>query len=168
MIIIPCPVCQNGAKSRLLLLIIMDLRCVLVTAPWVLGPNHVSTRPRLWPITNSHTLYIRHDRSHYCKFVIGHSLGRMESRLKKFTPQCMHRLIKFTPHCMYRLKKFTPHCMHRLKKFTPHCMYRLKKFTPHCMYRLIKFNALDGKIDRTRAGQWLESCPNTNRMVLNI
>ena len=25
----------------------LDLRCVLVSAPWVLGPKHVSIRPRL-------------------------------------------------------------------------------------------------------------------------
>ena len=25
----------------------LDLRCVLVPAPWVLGPKHVSIRPRL-------------------------------------------------------------------------------------------------------------------------
>ena len=53
----------------------LDLRCVLVSAPWVLGPKHVSIRP------------------HYCRFMIGHSLGRMESRIKKFTPHCVCRYL---------------------------------------------------------------------------
>ena len=29
-----------------------------------------------------------HEQPDYCRFMIGHSLGRMESRIKKFTPHC--------------------------------------------------------------------------------
>ena len=32
-----------------------------------------------------------HEQPHYCRFMIGHSLGRMESRIKKFTPHCICR-----------------------------------------------------------------------------
>ena len=32
-----------------------------------------------------------HEQPHYCRFMIGHSLGRMESRIKTFTPHCVCR-----------------------------------------------------------------------------
>ena len=32
-----------------------------------------------------------HEQPHYCRFRIGHSFGRMESRIKKFTPPCVCR-----------------------------------------------------------------------------
>ena len=63
---------QNGAKSGFEM-------CFAAPALWVLGPKHVSIRPRLWPIMNN---------IDYCRFMIGHSLGRMESRIKKLTPHC--------------------------------------------------------------------------------
>ena len=36
----------------------------------------------------------------YCRFMIGHSLGRMESRIKKFTPHCV---------CRYAYKQYLNH-----------------------------------------------------------
>ena len=39
-----------------------------------------------------------HEQSHCCRFMIGHSLGRMESRIKKFTPHCICRqVLKHNP-----------------------------------------------------------------------
>ena len=32
-----------------------------------------------------------HEQPHYCRFMIGHSLGRTESRIKEFTPHCVCR-----------------------------------------------------------------------------
>ena len=32
-----------------------------------------------------------HEQPHYCRFMIGHSLGHMESRIKKFTPHRVYR-----------------------------------------------------------------------------
>ena len=32
-----------------------------------------------------------HEQPHYCRCMIGHSLGRMASRIKKFTPHCVCR-----------------------------------------------------------------------------
>ena len=32
-----------------------------------------------------------HEQPHYCRSMIGHSLGRMESRIKEFTPHCVCR-----------------------------------------------------------------------------
>ena len=69
---------------------IWDVFWYRIPAPWVLGPKHVPIRPRLWPIMHSIT--------HHKSYMIGHSLGRMESRIKT-------RIKKFTPHCVCRLQK---------------------------------------------------------------
>ena len=62
----------------------LDLRCVLISDPSTLGAG---AKTRLH--TPKAVTY--HEQSHYCGFMIGHSLGRMESRLKKFTPHCICR-----------------------------------------------------------------------------
>ena len=61
----------------------LDLSCVLVCSTLGAGAK-----------TRLHTpkAVAYHEQPHYCRFMIGHSLGRMESRMKKFTPYCMCRL----------------------------------------------------------------------------
>ena len=55
----------------------LDLRCVLVPAPLVRrGKTRLHTPKAV----------TYHEQPHCCRFMIGHSLGRMESRLKKFKP----------------------------------------------------------------------------------
>ena len=61
-----------------------DLRCVLISDPSTLGAG---AKTRLH--TPKAVAY--HEQPHYCRFMIGHSLGRMESRIKKFTPHCVCR-----------------------------------------------------------------------------
>ena len=72
----------------------LDLRCVLISDPSTLGAGAK---------TRFHTpkAVTYHEQPDYCRFMIGHSLGRMDSRIKKFTPHCMcrpstHRM----PHIM--------------------------------------------------------------------
>ena len=62
----------------------LDLRCVLISDPGTLGAG---AKIRLH--TPKAVAY--HEQPHYCRFMIGHSLGRMESRMKKFTP---HRICR--------------------------------------------------------------------------
>ena len=62
----------------------LDLRCVLISDPGTLGAG---AKVRLH--TPKAVTY--HEQPHYCRFMIGHSLGRMESRIKKFTPHCVCR-----------------------------------------------------------------------------
>ena len=62
----------------------LDLRCVLISDPSTLGAG---AKTRLH--TPKAVTY--HEQPHYCRFMIGHSLGRMESRIKKFTPHCVCR-----------------------------------------------------------------------------
>ena len=53
-------------------------------APWALGPKHSLRTPKA---------VTYHEQPDYCRFMIGHSLGRMESRIKKFTPHsCLQAL----------------------------------------------------------------------------
>ena len=44
---------QNGFQAKSGFGMCFDIR---IPAPSVLAPKHVSTRPRLWPIMNNHTL----------------------------------------------------------------------------------------------------------------
>ena len=55
----------------------LDSRCLLLPAPWVPGGK-----------TRLHTpkAVTYHEQPHYCRFMIGHSLGRIESSIKKFKP----------------------------------------------------------------------------------
>ena len=62
----------------------LDLRCVLISDPGTLGAG---AKTRLH--TPKAVTY--HEQPHYCRFMIGHSVGRMESRIKKFTPHCVCR-----------------------------------------------------------------------------
>ena len=62
----------------------LDLRCVLISDPGTLGAG-AKTRLR----TPKAVTY--HEQPHCCRFMIGHSLGRMESRIKKFTPHYICR-----------------------------------------------------------------------------
>ena len=64
----------------------LDLRCSLISDPGTLGAG---AKTRLH--TPKAVTY--HGQPHYCRFMIGHSLGRMESRIKKFTPRCIYRPI---------------------------------------------------------------------------
>ena len=66
----------------------LDLRCVLISDPGTLGAG---AKTRLH--TPKAVTY--HEQPQYCRFMIGHSLGRMESRIKEFTPHCVCR-----PACM--------------------------------------------------------------------
>ena len=66
----------------------LDLRCVLISDPSTLGAG---AKTRLH--TPQAVTY--HEQPHCCRFMIGHSLGRMESKIKKFTPHCICR-----PHVM--------------------------------------------------------------------
>ena len=73
----------------------LDLRCVLISDPSTLGAG---AKTRLH--TPKAVTY--HEQPHCCRFMIGHSLGRMESRIKKFTPHCVcrphgHRLSERRP-----------------------------------------------------------------------
>ena len=58
------------------------LRCVLISDPGTLGAG---AKTRLH--TPKAVTY--HEQAHYCRFMMGHSLMRMESRIKKFTPHCV-------------------------------------------------------------------------------
>ena len=62
----------------------LDSRCVLISDPSTLGAGDK---------TRLHTpkAVTYHEQPHYCRFMIGHSLGRMETRIKKFTPYCVCR-----------------------------------------------------------------------------
>ena len=62
----------------------LDLRCVLISDPSTLGAGDK---------TRLHTpkAVTYHEQPHYCRFVIGHSLGRIESRITKFTLHCICR-----------------------------------------------------------------------------
>ena len=62
----------------------LDLRCVLISDPGTLGAG-AKTRLR----TPKAVAY--HEQPDYCRFMIGHSFGRMESRIKEFTPHCVCR-----------------------------------------------------------------------------
>ena len=62
----------------------LDLRCVLISDPSTLGAG---AKTRL----HAPKAVAYHAQPHYCRFMIGHSLGRMESRLKKCTPHCICR-----------------------------------------------------------------------------
>ena len=62
----------------------LDLRCVLISDPSTLGAG---AKTRLH--TPKDVTY--REQTHYCRFMIGHSLVRMESRIKKVTPHCVCR-----------------------------------------------------------------------------
>ena len=62
----------------------LDLRCVLISDPSTLGAG---AKTRLH--TPNAVTY--HEQPQYCRFMIGHSLVRTESRIKKFTPHCVCR-----------------------------------------------------------------------------
>ena len=70
---------QNGAKSRF----------KMCFGPCTLGAL-ANTRLH----TPKAVTY--HEQPHYCRFMIGHSLVRMESRIKKFTPHsvCRHGFLR--------------------------------------------------------------------------
>ena len=69
----------------------LDLRCVLISDPGTLGAG---AKTRL----HNPKAVTYHEQPHYCRFMIGHSLGRVESRIKKFTPHCICRA-PFTQWC---------------------------------------------------------------------
>ena len=62
----------------------LDLRCVLISDPSTLGAE---AKTRLH--TPKAVTY--HEQPQYCRFMIGHSLVRVESKIKKFTPHCICR-----------------------------------------------------------------------------
>ena len=58
-------------------IVICDLFCHLLCAP--------APRVGWWePFLHTPKAVTYHEQSHYCRFMIGHSLGRMESRVNKF------------------------------------------------------------------------------------
>ena len=60
----------------------LDLRCVLISDPSTLGAG---AKTRLH--TPKAVTY--REQPDYCRFMIGHSLVHMESRIKEFTPHCV-------------------------------------------------------------------------------
>ena len=72
--------CQNGAKSGF---------------EMCFGPSTLGAGAKTRLHTPNAVTY--HEQPHYCRFMIGHSLGRMESRIKKFTPHCICRPSNY-PH----------------------------------------------------------------------
>ena len=62
----------------------LDSRCVLISDPGTLGAG---AKTRLH--TPKAVTY--HEQPQYCRCMIGHSLGRIESRIKKFAPHCVCR-----------------------------------------------------------------------------
>ena len=68
------PFCQNGAKSGF---------------EMCFGPSTLGAGAKTRLHTPKAVTY--HEHPHYCRLMIGHSLGRMESRIKKFTP---HRVCR--------------------------------------------------------------------------
>ena len=66
--------CQNGAKPGF---------------EMCFGPSTLGAGAKTRLHTPKAVTY--HEQPHYCRFMIGHSLGRMESRIKEFTPPCVCR-----------------------------------------------------------------------------
>ena len=64
------PCIQNGLQAKSGFEMCLDI-----------GPRHIGC----WDQNTSH------EQPHYCGFMIGHSLGRVESTIKKFTPHCICR-----------------------------------------------------------------------------
>ena len=77
----PSILCSSTAPLFFKMAQNLDLGCVLISDPNTLGAG---AKTRLH--TPKAVTY--HEQPHYCRFMIGHSLGRMESRIKKCTPHC--------------------------------------------------------------------------------
>ena len=99
----------------------LDLRCVLIS-----DPSTLSARAKTRPHTPKAVTY--HEQPHYCRFMIGHSLRRIESRIKKFAPHCVCRygqtewnMISFEPDFMVENHICVPRlCPARLHGGEPH------------------------------------------------
>ena len=103
----------------------LDLRCVLISDPGTLGAG-AKTRP------NTPKAVTYHEQPHHGRFMIGHSLGRMESRIKKFTPHCVCRPISSSRRGTVQSWHGALACKHGAFALGPPiCPRRLCVGTPH-------------------------------------
>ena len=137
--------CQNGLQARS-----WFEMCFYVLIPATLGVG-AKTRPH----TPTGVAY--HEQSQYCRFMIGHSRGHVESRMLKFTPHCVYRptwvagksvscfgaykkygmAIKLIAMCAWlRLAKI--HSESDLLKATPHIKFHFQFSSVQCAWLVFK------------------------------